>query len=73
MHACVYLEAIIIKEQIIILSAENSEGGRGVMVIVEENWHGDTGSYPGRDWLHFTWHKCPWERYESNYSPSSYV
>ena len=24
-------------------------GARGVMVIVEENGHEDTGSYPGRD------------------------
>ena len=28
-------------------------GARGVMVIVKENGHGDTGSYPGRDWLPF--------------------
>ena len=27
---------------------------RGVMVIVVGNWHGDTSSNPGRDWLHFT-------------------
>ena len=42
-------------------------GARGVIVIVAGNGHGDTSSNPGRDWLHFTW-----ERYESNYSPSSY-
>ena len=23
------------------------------------------------DWMHFTLHTYPWERYESNYSPSS--
>ena len=28
-------------------------GARGVMVIVVGNWHGDTSSNPGRDWLHF--------------------
>ena len=28
--------------------------GRGVMVIVVGNGHGDTSSNPGRDWLHFT-------------------
>ena len=28
-------------------------GAHGVMVIVVGNWHGDTSSYPGRDWLHF--------------------
>ena len=37
-------------------------GVSGVMVIVIGNGHGDTSSNPGRDW----------ERYESNYSPSSY-
>ena len=26
----------------------------GVMVIVVGNGHGDMGSNPGRDWLHFT-------------------
>ena len=31
-----------------------SGGARGVMVIVEENGHGDTSSNPGRDWLHIT-------------------
>ena len=36
---------------------------RGVMVIVVGNGHGDMSSNPGRD---------PWDRYESNYSPSSY-
>ena len=29
-------------------------GARGVMVIVVGNGHGDTSSYPGQDWLHFT-------------------
>ena len=29
-------------------------GARGVMVIFVGNAHGDTGSNPGRDWLHFT-------------------
>ena len=29
-------------------------GTRGVMVIVVGNGHSDTGSSPGRDWLHFT-------------------
>ena len=36
-------------------------GARGVMVIVVGYGHDDTSSNPG-----------PWERYESNYSPSSY-
>ena len=27
---------------------------RGLMVIVVGNWHGDTSSNPGRDWLRFT-------------------
>ena len=27
---------------------------RGVVVIVVGNEHGDTSSYPGRDWLHYT-------------------
>ena len=44
---------------------------RGVMVIVVGNGHSDTSSNPGRDRLHFTYHQYPWERYESNYSPSS--
>ena len=26
----------------------------GVVVIVVGNEHGDTSSYPGRDWLHYT-------------------
>ena len=47
-------------------------GVRGVLVIVVGHGHGDTSSNPGRDWLHFTLHKYPWERYESNYPPSSY-
>ena len=47
-----------------------SGGARGVMVIVVGNGHGDTSSNPGQDWLHF--HIAYWERYESNYSPSSY-
>ena len=29
-------------------------GARGVVVIIVWNWHGDTSSNPGRDWLHFT-------------------
>ena len=29
-------------------------GACGVMVIVAGNGHGDTGSNPGQDWLHFT-------------------
>ena len=29
-------------------------GVRGVVVVVVGNGHGDTSSYPGRDWLHFT-------------------
>ena len=29
-------------------------GARGVVIIVVGNEHGDTGSNPGRDWLHFT-------------------
>ena len=29
-------------------------GGRGVMVIVVGNGHGDTSSNPRRDWMHFT-------------------
>ena len=29
-------------------------GGRGVMVIVVGNGHGDPNSNPGWDWLHFT-------------------
>ena len=44
-------------------------GASGVMGIVTGYGHGDTSSIPGQDWLHFTY---PWERYESNYSPSSY-
>ena len=44
-----------------------------VMVIVVGNGHGDTSSNHGRDWLHFTLHLYPWERYESNYSPSSHI
>ena len=28
-------------------------GGRGIVVIVVGNGHGDTSSNPGRDWLHF--------------------
>ena len=47
-------------------------GAHGVMGIVVGNGHGDTSSNPGRDWLHFTLHQYPWERYESSYSPSSY-
>ena len=43
-----------------------------VMVIVVGNGHGDTSSNPGQDWLHFTSHYYPWERYESNNSPSIY-
>ena len=45
---------------------------RGVIVIVLGNGHGDTSSNPGQDWLYFTLYSYPWERYESNYSPSSY-
>ena len=33
---------------------EKNGGGRGAMVIVVGNGHGDTSSNPGRDWLHFT-------------------
>ena len=29
-------------------------GACGVMVIVVGNGHGDSGSNPGREWLHFT-------------------
>ena len=29
-------------------------GARGVMAIVVGNWHGDTSSKPGQDWLHVT-------------------
>ena len=29
-------------------------GARGVMLIVAGYGHGDTGSNPGPDWLHFT-------------------
>ena len=29
-------------------------GASGVMVIVVGNWHSDTSSNHGRDWLHFT-------------------
>ena len=43
----------------------NTGGARGVMVIVVGNGHGDTSSNPA-------FHIAPWERYESNYSPSSY-
>ena len=33
---------------------ENKDGGaRGVMVIVEENGHGDTSSNHGWSWVHF--------------------
>ena len=33
----------------------NDHGGaRGVMFIVVGNGHGDTGSNPTQDWLHFT-------------------
>ena len=39
----------------------------GVMVIAIGNGHSDMSSNPGREWLPFTW-----EKYESNYSPSSY-
>ena len=50
-----------------------SGGACGVVVIVVGNGHGDTSSNPGRDWLHFPRVLgYPWERYESNYSPSSY-
>ena len=48
------------------------EGARSVMVIVVGNGHGNTSSNPGWEWLHFTYPKYPWERYESNYFPSSY-
>ena len=41
-------QGIIIIIAIIIIEA------RGVMVIVVGNGHGDTTSYLGRDWLHFT-------------------
>ena len=41
----------------------------GVMVIVVENGHDDPSSSPERAFVHFTF---IWERYASNYSPSSY-
>ena len=49
-----------------------NNNNNGVMVIVIENGHGNTSSNPGRNRLHFALHEYPWERYESNYSPSSY-
>ena len=45
------------------------EGPCGVMINVVRNGHGDPSSNPSRVYLHFTY---PWERYEFNYSPSSY-
>ena len=50
----------------------NQGGSSGVMVIFVGNGHSDTSSNPGWGWLHFTWYKYTWERYESNYSPFSY-
>ena len=44
-----FQDIIIIIIIIIILG-----GACGVMVIIVGNGHGDTGSNPGRDWLHFT-------------------
>ena len=41
-------------KQNIVLNNIKNGGARGVMVIVIGNWHGDTSSKPGRDWLHFT-------------------
>ena len=38
----------------LILLSVKPGGACGVMVIVVGNGHGDTGSNPGRDWLHFT-------------------
>ena len=42
------------------------------MVTFVRNEHGDTGSNPSQDCLHFTQSKYTWEGYESNYSPSNY-
>ena len=39
---------------IVIVIIRGNGGARGVMVIIIGNGHGDTSSYLGRDWLHFT-------------------
>ena len=44
----------------------------GVMVIVEENEHGDTSSNLGRSWLHFKKYLYALERYETSYPSSNY-
>ena len=42
----------------------------GFMVSVVENGHDNSSSNPGQCCLHSTSYKYPWDRYESNYSPS---
>ena len=66
--------------QVLCLSHTNAKscdwsfrGTCGLMAIVVENGHDHTSSNPRWDWLHFTYHKYFWERYKSNYSPSSYA
>ena len=53
--------------------AQTEVGGCGVMLTIVVNGHGDTSSIPEQGCLQFTLHKYLWERYESNYSPSSYL
>ena len=45
---------------------------RGVMVTVVGIGRSEPSSNPGRGSFDFPWHYYPWEKYESNYSPSSY-
>ena len=52
------------------LNSLKKGSARGVMVVVVGNGQGDISSNRGRDWLHFT--NTLGEKYESNYSPSSY-
>ena len=47
-------------------------GARDVMVIVVGNGHGDTSSKSRTRLIAFPIVLIPLERYESNYSPSSY-
>ena len=52
------IKAAIVKQMLEGLNSHKveTEGARGVMVIVAGNEHGDTSSNPGRDSLHFTLH-----------------
>ena len=60
-----YSNWIIIQGVLKKLSFEMYRGACGVMVSVVGYGHGDTSSNPGWDWLHFTKHQYPWERYKS--------